>query len=73
MASRLPQRVVFIDVKYGVDTKNYDDLARAEQLKPLEAELRRLEDLAESIVNDFKHMRKRDEEMRSTNGASLHR
>ena len=34
----------------------------------MEQELRRLEDLAESIVNDFAYMRAREEEMRDTNG-----
>lgn len=39
-----------------------------EKLKPLEVELRRLEDLSESIVNDFAYMKRREEEMRDTNG-----
>lgn len=43
-------------------------LGKAEKLKPMELELRRLEDLAESIVNDFAYMRAREEEMRDTNG-----
>lgn len=42
-----------------------------EKLKPLEVELRRLEDLSESIVNDFAYMKKREEEMRDTNGKRL--
>ncbi len=46
-------------------------VGKAEKLKPLELELRRLEDLAESIVNDFAYMRAREEEMRNTNG-NLH-
>ena len=57
--------------KHGVEAKNYDDLAKAEQLKPLEMELRRLEDLSDSIVQDFAYMRQREEEMRSTNGLKL--
>lgn len=67
-ASQLPQREIYLDMKRGVEAKNYDDLAKAEKLKPLEVELRRLEDLSESIVADFTYMRKREEEMRSTNG-----
>ena len=43
-------------------------IGKAEKLKPMELELRRLEDLAESIVNDFAYMRAREEEMRDTNG-----
>lgn len=51
-------------------------IAKVEKLKPLEVELRRLEDLSESIVNDFAYMKKREEEMRDTNGTPtqyLHR
>lgn len=55
-------------MKHGVEAKSYDDIAKAEKLKPLEVELRRLEDLSDSIVNDFAYMRQREEEMRGTNG-----
>jgi len=44
-------------------------IAKAEKLKPMEVELKKLEDLSESIVNDFAYMRAREEEMRDTNGA----
>ena len=37
-------------------------------MKPLEVELKRLEDLAEDVVNDFAYMRQREQEMRDTNG-----
>lgn len=43
-------------------------LGEAAKLKPLEIELKRLEDLSESIVQDFSYMRQREEEMRDTNG-----
>ena len=52
---------------HGVDSKNYEDTIETEQLKPLEAQLRRLEDLSNEIVQDFAYMRKREEEMRDTN------
>jgi hypothetical protein len=54
-------------MKHGVEAKSYDGLGDAAKLKPLEAELKRLEDLSESIVQDFAHMRQREEEMRDTN------
>ena len=54
-------------MKHGVEAKNYDGLGDAAKLKPLEGELKRLEDLSESIVQDFAHMRQREEEMRDTN------
>jgi hypothetical protein len=58
-------------MKHGVEAKNYEELAKAEKLKPLEVELRRLEDLSESIVQDFAYMRQREEEMRNTNGKAM--
>ncbi|CAK5073185.1 unnamed protein product [Meloidogyne enterolobii] len=60
-------REISLQIKHGVEAKNYEDLAKAEKLKPLEVELRRLEDLSDSIVQDFVYMRQREEEMRDTN------
>ncbi len=54
-------------MKHGVEAKSYEGLGDAAKLKPLEVELKRLEDLSESIVQDFAHMRQREEEMRDTN------
>ncbi|XP_005191704.1 transmembrane emp24 domain-containing protein bai [Musca domestica] len=53
--------------KKGVETKNYEGIAEASKIKPLEVDLKRLEDLSDSIVRDFALMRKREEEMRDTN------
>merc|ERR1712018_1050635 len=71
--SRIPPNMrgmrheVFLQTKHGVEAKSYEGLADANKLKPLEIELKRLEDLSESIVQDFAHMRQREEEMRDTN------
>lgn len=43
-------------------------IGEAAKLKPIEVELRKLEDLSNDIVHDFSIMRKREEEMRDTNG-----
>ena len=58
---------VYLNVKHGVEAKNYEGLGDANKLKPLEVELKRLEDLSLSIVQDFAYMRQREEEMRDTN------
>uniref|UniRef100_A0A4W5QUR6 Transmembrane p24 trafficking protein 10 n=1 Tax=Hucho hucho TaxID=62062 RepID=A0A4W5QUR6_9TELE len=65
---RIPDQLVNLDMKHGVEAKNYEEIAKVEKLKPLEVELRRMEDLSESIVNDFAYMKRREEEMRDTNG-----
>ena len=51
---------VFLSTKHGVEAKNYDGVGEAAKLKPLEVELKRLEDMSESIVQDFAFMRKRE-------------
>lgn len=71
LGQRSSPREVYLNMKHGVEAKNYEELAKAEKLKPLEVELRRLEDLSESIVQDFAYMRQREEEMRNTNGKLL--
>lgn len=48
-------------------------IGEAGKLKPLEVDLKRLEDISDSIVQDFAAMRKREEEMRSTNGKTHRR
>ena len=45
-----------------------EQIGEAARLKPLEVMLKRLEDVSEAIVQDFAYMRKREEEMRDTNG-----
>ncbi|XP_072277403.1 transmembrane emp24 domain-containing protein 10-like isoform X2 [Pyxicephalus adspersus] len=68
---RFPDQLIMLDIKHGVEAKNYEDLAKAEKLKPLEVSLRRLEDLSQSIIKDFSYMKKREEEMSDTNGLVL--
>lgn len=60
-------REVALTLKHGAEAKDYDKMAGVEKMKPLEIELKRLEDLAEDIVNDFAYMRQREQEMRDTN------
>lgn len=64
-------REVFLEMKHGVESKNYEQLASVGKLKPLEMELQKLEDLSASIVGDFEYMKKREQEMRDTNGMKL--
>ena len=49
----------------------FSKIAEAAKLKPLELELKKLEDLSDAIVQDFALMKKREEEMRDTNGKDL--
>ncbi|VUZ49837.1 unnamed protein product [Hymenolepis diminuta] len=64
-------REVYIDIKQGDEAKNMDKLAEAGNLKPIEAELKKVEYLTDSIVRDFVSMHKRADAMRDIN-ASTH-
>ncbi|XP_049877615.1 transmembrane emp24 domain-containing protein bai [Pectinophora gossypiella] len=64
---------VTLDIKIGIEAKNYEGIGEAAKLKPMELELKRLEDLSEAIVQDFTLMRKREEEMRDTNESTNNR
>ncbi|VDD81759.1 unnamed protein product [Mesocestoides corti] len=62
---------VYVDIKQGDEAKNFDAIAQAENLKPVEAELKKIEYLTDSIVRDFVSMHTRADAMRNIN-ASTH-
>jgi len=79
LVSRVPPELrksvqeISLVTKKGVEARSYDGIGEAGKLKPLEVDLKRLEDLSDSIVQDFASMRKREEEMRSTNESTTSR
>ncbi|KAG0262569.1 vesicle coat component [Mortierella polycephala] len=60
-------RVIDLDFDIGVETIDYAKLAEAEKLKPMEVELRKLEDMVQDILDDMDHLQRREERMRNTN------
>lgn len=61
-------REVYIDIRQGDEAKSLSGIAEAENLKPVEAELKKVEYLTDSIVRDFVSMHKRADAMRDING-----
>eukprot|EP01138_Halocafeteria_seosinensis_P008230 gb/GECG01008411.1/.p1 GENE.gb/GECG01008411.1/~~gb/GECG01008411.1/.p1 ORF type:complete len:221 (+),score=33.20 gb/GECG01008411.1/:1-663(+) len=61
------QRRCSLDFRTGAEANDYGEIARKEHLKPLELELRKLEDRAVEVFNEQKHMREREKEHRDTN------
>jgi hypothetical protein len=59
---------VMFKLDIGLAAKDYSAVAKKENLKPLELELRRLEDLVVSIHDNMEYMKTREEAMRNTNG-----
>ncbi|XP_051166671.1 transmembrane emp24 domain-containing protein bai [Leptopilina boulardi] len=58
---------ISLNIKRDLEAKSYESLGEASKLKPVEVELKRLEELSKIIVDDFSRMRKSEEEMRNTN------
>jgi hypothetical protein len=52
-------------------TRDYEQAAKKDNLKPIETELLRIQDAVDSIYHDLTYLQKREEEMRSTNGEEL--
>lgn len=64
---------VALNIKTGVEAKTYEGIGEVAKLKPLELDLKMLEDLSSSIVQDFSDMKHRAEEMRNTNESTSRR
>ncbi|KAF8944807.1 vesicle coat component, partial [Haplosporangium bisporale] len=60
-------RSVEIDFEIGAETIDYVKLAEKEKLKPMEVELRKLEDMVKEILDNMEVLQAREEKMRNTN------
>lgn len=69
--NQLP-REVYMNVRLGVEAKEYDEPS-SDKMKLLEAELAKLQDLTNSIIEDFAHLKKRESEMQDTNASTSNR
>ena len=61
----LRRRITF-DILTGTDTYDYEQLARKEHLKPIEVNLRMMEDIVHSIYAEYVYFRQRETAMRGT-------
>jgi len=61
------KREITFTLKTGVDAKDYSAVAKKDDLKPIELEMLKLEDLLEQINVDMKYLRTREDHHRSTN------
>eukprot|EP00163_Fabomonas_tropica_P020935 TRINITY_DN3686_c0_g1_i3.p1 TRINITY_DN3686_c0_g1~~TRINITY_DN3686_c0_g1_i3.p1 ORF type:complete len:221 (+),score=67.96 TRINITY_DN3686_c0_g1_i3:265-927(+) len=61
------KRKVSIHFKVGVEAKDYTGIAQKEHLKPIEIQMRKLEDLLKEAGDEMLYLRQREERMRDTN------
>ncbi|CAG9324566.1 unnamed protein product [Blepharisma stoltei] len=62
-----PAIATSVDVKTGVNAKDYSAIASTKELKDIELKLRKLEDQTKQIHTKVQYLREREEEMRGTN------
>merc|ERR1712169_97116 len=60
-------RSVELDVDIGADAKDWSAIQATEKLKPVEAELRRIEELTGEVVREMDYLRTREQKLRDTN------
>jgi len=66
-------RTIDLDIDVGAEAIDYNALAQAEKLKPMEAELRKLEQVVQEIVDEMEYLRRREAKMRDTNESTNER
>ncbi|KAH6652687.1 emp24/gp25L/p24 family/GOLD-domain-containing protein [Truncatella angustata] len=62
-----PTRHVELDIDIGADAKDWSAIQATEKLKPIEGELRRIEETVSEIVTEMDYLRSREQKLRDTN------
>jgi len=68
-----PTRHVELDVDIGADAKDWSAVQAAEKLKPVEVELKRIEDMVQEVVGEMDYLRTREQKLRDTNESTNER
>ena len=68
-----PSRHIELDVDIGADAKDWSAIEAAEKLKPVETELRRIEETIAEVVSEMDYLRYREQKLRDTNESTNER
>lgn len=68
-----PSRHVELDIDIGADAKDWNAIQAGEKLKPVEGELRRIEEVVGEIVSEMDYLRSREMKLRDTNESTNER
>jgi len=68
-----PFRHVELDIDIGADAKDWSAIQASEKLKPVETELRRIEEELTEVVNEMDYLRSREVKLRDTNESTNNR
>lgn len=64
---RSMSRNIELDIESGSQARDWNKITANEKLKPVEVELRRIEELADEIVDELAYLKHREERLRDTN------
>ena len=68
-----PSRHVELDIDIGADARDWSAIQANEKLKPVETELRRIEESVNEIVTEMEYLRIREQKLRDTNESTNER
>ncbi|RMZ85367.1 hypothetical protein DV737_g804, partial [Chaetothyriales sp. CBS 132003] len=68
-----PSRHVELDIDIGADARDWSAIQAAEKLKPVDTELRRIEETVNEIVQEMEYLRVREQKLRDTNESTNER
>lgn len=68
-----PTRHIELDIDIGADARDWSAIQAQEKLKPVETELRRIEELVGEIVTEMDYLRTREQKLRDTNESTNER
>jgi hypothetical protein len=68
-----PSRHVELDIDIGADARDWSAIQASEKLKPVETELRRIEETVNEIVQEMEYLRMREQKLRDTNESTNER
>ncbi|GMM42152.1 hypothetical protein FOG50_00297 [Hanseniaspora uvarum] len=60
-------RFVELDIEMGSQARDWNKIQAVEKLKPVEVDLRRIEELTDEIVDELQFLKSREERLRDTN------
>lgn len=66
-------REIELDIEIGADARDWSSIQAQEKLKPVETDLRRIEEVVGEIVNEMEYLRQREQKLRDTNESTNER
>lgn len=67
LKGRSMSRAIELDIESGSEARDWNEISASEKLRPIEIELRRIEELADEVVDELTYLKNREERLRDTN------